>query len=35
MIPAGEYQLQQYLDISLQTLKDSGKLEEITNHWLN
>ena len=35
MIPAGEYQLQQYLDISLQSLRDSGKLEEITNHWLN
>lgn len=35
MMPAGEYQLQQYLNISLQTLKDSGKLEEITGRWLN
>jgi ABC-type amino acid transport substrate-binding protein len=35
MLPAGEYQLQQYLNISLQALKDSGKLEEITSHWLN
>lgn len=33
MIPAREYQLQQYLNISLQTLKDSGKLEEITTRW--
>lgn len=33
MIPMGEYQLQQYLDISLRTLKDSGKLEEITGRW--
>jgi ABC-type amino acid transport substrate-binding protein len=35
MIPAGEYQLQQYLDISLQSLKDSGKLEELTTQWLH
>jgi len=35
MLPAGEYQLQQYLNVSLQTLKDSGKLEELTSHWLN
>lgn len=35
MLPAGEYHLQQYLNITLQTLKDSGKLEEITNKWFN
>ena len=35
MLPAGEYQLQQYLNISLQALKDSGKLEEMTSHWFN
>jgi ABC-type amino acid transport substrate-binding protein len=35
MIPAGEYQLQQYINIVLQTLKDSGKLDEITNKWFN
>ena len=34
MIPAGEYHLQQYLNVSLEALKDSGKLEEITSHWL-
>jgi ABC-type amino acid transport substrate-binding protein len=34
MLPAGEYQLQQYLNISIQALKDSGKLDEITSHWL-
>jgi ABC-type amino acid transport substrate-binding protein len=34
MLPAGEYQLQQYLNISLQALRDSGKLDEITSRWL-
>lgn len=34
MIPAGEYQLQQYLNVSLAALKDSGKLDELINHWL-
>jgi len=35
MLPAGEYQLQQYINIVLQTLRDSGKLDEITNKWFN
>ena len=34
MLPAGEYQLQQYLNISLQALRDSGKLDEIISRWL-
>jgi ABC-type amino acid transport substrate-binding protein len=34
MIPAGEYQFQQYLNVSLQSLKDSGKLDEIIGRWL-
>jgi ABC-type amino acid transport substrate-binding protein len=34
MIPAGEYHLRQYLNICLETLKDSGKLGEIISHWL-
>ena len=35
MIPAGEYQLQQYLNVCLQALGDSGKLQEIIGRWLN
>jgi ABC-type amino acid transport substrate-binding protein len=35
MVPAGEYQFQQYLNICLQALTDSGKLQEITSRWLN
>jgi ABC-type amino acid transport substrate-binding protein len=35
MLPAGEYQLQQYLNVCLQALGDSGKLQEITSRWLN
>jgi ABC-type amino acid transport substrate-binding protein len=35
MLPAGEYQLQQYLNVCLQALSDSGKLKEITDRWLN
>jgi ABC-type amino acid transport substrate-binding protein len=35
MVPAGEYQLQQYLNVCLQALSDSGKLQEITGRWLN
>lgn len=34
MLPPGEYQMQQYLNVSLATLKDSGKLEELTIQWL-
>jgi ABC-type amino acid transport substrate-binding protein len=35
MIPPGEYQFQQYLDIALQSLKDSGKLDEIIGRWID
>lgn len=35
MLPAGEYQLQQYLNISIQSLKDSGKFDEISNRWFD
>ena len=34
LLPAGEYQLQQYLNVSIDSMKDSGKLEELTSHWL-
>jgi ABC-type amino acid transport substrate-binding protein len=33
MIPPYEYRFQQYLDASLLTMKNSGKLEEIATHW--
>lgn len=33
MIPPYEYRLQQYLNIALQSLRDSGKLDAIANHW--
>jgi ABC-type amino acid transport substrate-binding protein len=35
MMPAGEYQMQQYVNVCLQSLTDSGKLQEIINRWLN
>jgi ABC-type amino acid transport substrate-binding protein len=35
MMPSGEYQLQQYLNVCLQSLTDSGKLKEIMDRWLN
>jgi ABC-type amino acid transport substrate-binding protein len=35
MIPPGEYQFQQYLDVAIQSLKDSGKLDEIIGHWID
>ena len=35
MLPVGEYQFQQYLNISLDVLRDSGKLEDITRRWFD
>jgi polar amino acid transport system substrate-binding protein len=35
MLPPGEYHLQLYVNVCLQALTDSGKLQEITGRWLN
>ena len=35
MLPRGEYQFQQYMDIFFNDLERTGKLKEITDKWIS